>query len=325
MKIAYGFISMGWGIVDKGTNKITWDFIKNNYNYKMIQRSINEFETYKNNLIRKSRKEIGDDLNNISDRAYGNNVLSSGSVETDNACLGIISGVRNNNLGIDGISNGAKLMPIRAVSNRSANDKDIALAIDYAVSNGANIICLNISKDIVSNYSFVENALKNAQKQNILVIREAGYIADALKTTCKYPSKYIDGKEFDNFLYVGAAQMDANPTNFTCYGQEVDLLAPGIDIYANSSNGNYNKQTSLTLPTAIVGGIAALVWQYYPMLKASELKQILIESVIKQNKQVVLPRVDPRVDDKIEADYSKVCKSAGIVNAYNALRIAKYR
>ena len=48
--------------------------------------------------------------------------------------------IRGNKKGGDGVTNNAQIMTLRAVPNGDEYDKDIALAIRYAVDNGAKVI-----------------------------------------------------------------------------------------------------------------------------------------------------------------------------------------
>jgi subtilisin family serine protease len=56
--------------------------------------------------------------------------------------------------------------------------------------------------------------------------------------------------------------------------------------------------------TPLVSGLAALIWTYYPQLTAIQVKEIILQSVVKTT----------ALKDK--------CVSGGVVNAYNALKLA---
>ncbi len=90
------------------------------------------------------RKEIvGDDYNNINDIGYGSNVLLTTNSKAVTCCAGIIAGKR----GIKGqnspICEKARIMPLVVSALKGEPyTKDIALAIRYAVDNGADIIVL---------------------------------------------------------------------------------------------------------------------------------------------------------------------------------------
>lgn len=59
---------------------------------------------------------------------------------------GLIAAARNNGIGVDGIADNALLMGIRAVPDGDEFDKDVALAIRFAVDHGANIINMSFGK-----------------------------------------------------------------------------------------------------------------------------------------------------------------------------------
>ncbi|RZJ51983.1 MAG: peptidase S8, partial [Flavobacterium sp.] len=64
-------------------------------------------------------------------------------------------------------------------------------------------------------------------------------------------------------------------------------------------------------------GVAALIRSYYPNLKASQVKQIMMESGLPVNLQVNLGG-----DDKNQRSFSELSRTGKIVNAYNAIIMA---
>jgi subtilisin family serine protease len=89
------------------------------------------------------RKVVGDNPNDINDKKYGNNIVYSKERKDSlhgTHVAGIIAQKRNNDLGGDGVAENIEIMAIRAVPNGDEYDKDIALAIRYAVDNGAKVI-----------------------------------------------------------------------------------------------------------------------------------------------------------------------------------------
>jgi subtilisin family serine protease len=68
----------------------------------------------------------------------------------------------------------------------------------------------------------------------------------------------------------------------------------------------------------VVAGLAALIRSYYPKLSAAEVKDIIMKSVVKVEQQVTIK------DDSGSKTvlFSDLCVSGGIVNAFNALKLA---
>jgi subtilisin family serine protease len=80
-----------------------------------------------------------------------------------------------------------------------------------------------------------------------------------------------------------------------------------------------NDGTSMAAP--VVSGLAALIWSYYPKFTAIEIKDIIMNSVIKVEQKV---KIDEEGDNK-RVYLSDISISGGVVNAYNALQLAAKR
>ena len=64
----------------------------------------------------------------------------------------------------------------------------------------------------------------------------------------------------------------------------------------------------------VVAGVAAMIRSYHPDLSARKVKRIILKTVYKPTETVPQPG-----NDKVKISWKKLCKTAGIVNAYNAL------
>jgi subtilisin family serine protease len=68
----------------------------------------------------------------------------------------------------------------------------------------------------------------------------------------------------------------------------------------------------------VVAGLAATIRSYYPKLTAVQVKEIIMKSVVKVNHPVnVTINEEP-----VSMPFSDLCVTGGIVNAYNALKLA---
>ena len=121
------------------------------------------------------RKEIvGDDFNNINDRNYGNNNVSAGNPSHGTHVAGIIAASRGNGKGMDGIDEQVYIMALRAVPDGDERDKDVALAIRYAVDNGARIINMSFGKYFSPGKKWVDDAVQYAEDHDVLIVHAAG-------------------------------------------------------------------------------------------------------------------------------------------------------
>lgn len=271
------------------------------------------------------RDSVGDDPENISDTKYGNNDVEGTRAEHGTLCSGIIAANRDNGIGINGIASNVLIMALRVVPDGDERDKDIALAIRYAVDNGANVINMSFGKAFSPQKKFVDSAIKYAEEHNVLLIHAAGNDGQNNDSIEHYPSKkFNDGSIAKNMINVGASNLKPDktyPAFFSNYGQSVDLFAPGVDIVSTVPGSNYDQASGTSFSCPVVSGVAALVWSYYPELTALQLKEVLLTSVSSQAKLKV-NQPDKESDIKKQVKFSSLSATAGTVNAYKALKAA---
>jgi subtilisin family serine protease len=269
---------------------------------------------------------IGDDPLNINDAKYGNPDVKGPRSNHGTSVAGIICAVRGNKLGIDGIATNVKIMCLRSTPNGDERDKDVALAIRYAVDNGADIINMSFGKPLSPQKEFVDQAVRYAEQKDVLIVHGSGNGGENIDETEMYPSdRYLDATEATNWLNVGASSMENDDdvaAIFSNYGKDhVDLFAPGTNIISTDSSSTYSMNDGTSLSAPVVSGVAALLLSYYPDLTSKQLIDILLESSYKIEKKVKVPgQVDKEVK---KAKFSSLSKSGGIVNAYGAMKKAE--
>ncbi|WP_316636146.1 S8 family peptidase [uncultured Flavobacterium sp.] len=280
------------------------------------------------------RKIVGDNPEDIKNTHYGNNVVFGPDKEKalhGTHVAGIIGQIRGNNLGGDGVSNNVEILTVRAVPDGDEYDKDIALAIRYAVDNGAKVINGSFGKSFSPHKQWVYDAIKYAAKKDVLIVHAAGndgYNIDETKNI-NYPNDSEDNiKEFaNNVITIGAINNHYGETvvaGFSNFGKiNVDVFAPGEEIYATVPNNKYKylQGTSMASPNA--AGVAALIRSYYPKLKAAQVKQILMDSGVALPSKVVLGENPNRDEKAVAVSSAESSRTAKMVNAYNALLMAE--
>ncbi|NLR78405.1 S8 family peptidase [Chitinophaga eiseniae] len=278
--------------------------------------------------VNKRRKEIvGDNWEDINDRNYGNANVAAGKPSHGTHVAGIIAAERNNGLGIDGVADKARIMPIRAVPDGDERDKDIALAIRYAVDNGARVINMSFGKDFSPGKNWVDEAVKYAEAHDVLLIHAAGNDMKNLDVAENYPSPVSEDTTYKaaNWITVGASDVPFGTASFSNYGKKsVDVFAPGTRIYATvPKKSNYMFMDGTSMAAPVVAGIAALIREYFPRLSARQVKYIIEHSVLKPQETVNIPgakRKNGVVPAKVKL--SEICITGGIVNACDAVRLA---
>jgi len=280
------------------------------------------------NMTKDFRGVLGDNPEDIADNIYGDNNVAGPDPTKENVkhgthVAGIIAAERNNGIGMDGVANNVKIMAIRAVPDGDEYDKDIALAIRYAVDNGAKVLNTSFGKYYSPQADWVYDAIKYAASKDVLIVNAAGNDGFDLDTVNVYPNDQFDnGSEMANsFLTVGALNYEYGSemvANFSNYGKtNVDVFAPGVKIWATTPLNTYEFLQGTSMAAPEVAGVAAMIRSYYPKLSAAQVKQILMDSGLSINTQVVLGGEASNTEP-----FSNISKSGKIVNMYNALIMA---
>jgi subtilisin family serine protease len=277
---------------------------------------------YHLNMDLDARSVIGDNPEDINDSKYGNNIVKGPDASHGTFVAGIIGAVRNNGFGVDGIADNIEIMVLRIVPDGDERDKDVALAIRYAVDNGANVINMSFGKDYSPQKSFVDEAAKYAEAHNVLLVHAAGNDSKNVDVASNFPSDFmLDSTRVNNWITVGASAKDDDKhlcASFSNYGvKSVDVFAPGVNVVSTKPESKYDKGDGTSFASPVVAGVAALVWSYYPELSAVELKSILLNSAEKPSRKVYLPG-----EKKKKVKFSTLSTTGGIVNAYDALVMA---
>ena len=266
------------------------------------------------------RPIVGDDFADGTERHYGNPDVMGPDADHGTHVAGIIGAVRGNGIGVDGIAEPVRIMAVRAVPDGDERDKDVANAIRYAVDNGAHIINMSFGKGYSPRKEVVDEAIRHADAAGVLMIHAAGNDGADLDTEPNFPTPhYLDGGRAEHWLTVGAStwQVDSLAARFSNYGKEsVDLFAPGAAILSTMPGDEFapNDGTSMAAPT--VSGVAAVLMAYFPDLDAGEVRQILMDSAVRHELRV------PRPGDGVPVPFGDLSVSGGVVNLYEAVRMA---
>ena len=285
---------------------------------------VNDRLNYNLNKTFKGRLN-GDNPDDMSTKYYGNGnvkpMMKSESHGTHVA--GIIAAERNNGKGANGVANNVKIMPVRSTPRGDEYDKDVALAIRYAVDNGASIINTSFGKYYSPHSDWVREAIAYAGKNDVLIVNASGNDAQDLDKKEVYPNDAVGvGPEVsDTFISVGSlapkygSGMVAGSSN---YGKvNVDVFAPGDKIYSTTPENEYDTKGGTSMAAPAVAGVAALIRSYYPKLNAAQVKQILMDSGLAIKTKVIVGGNTDNIKP-----FSDLVKSGKIVNAYNALIMA---
>ena len=235
---------------------------------------------------------------------------------------GIIGAIRGNNLGGDGVAENVLLMAVRAVPNGDESDKDIALAVRYAVDNGATVINMSFGKGYSPHQKEVYEAFKYADSKGVLLVHAAGNDNADVDSNPNFPtSMYSFQKEkLDLFLTIGAStrvSKEKLAASFSNYGQtKVDVFAPGFEIYNSVPQSEYKKLQGTSMAAPMVAGVAAMLQSYFPTLSMNEIKDVMLKSAksYKGTKQM-----KPGSEDLV--DFGTLSTTGAVINVKNAVKM----
>lgn len=212
---------------------------------------------------------------------------------------GILGAVTNNDKGVAGVAGGwageggIRIMHLRAGYWELYLEMDpaaAAQATDYAVAHGARVI--NMSFGGWTPHSALASSINNATSNGVLVVASAGNYRTFDPQTIQYPAKY------SNTVAVGATISTderkhlndwTGETWGSCYGPELNVMAPGINVRttditggAGYSTGEYFDRFSGTSASAPhVSGLAALILSINPSLTWQQVRDILCNTADK--------------------------------------------
>ena len=179
---------------------------------------------------------------------------------------GAAAAIGNNGIGLAGL---AWQSPVIAVRAFGAGGSDVTLAsgIVFAASNGARVIC--VSGTLREASAILTEAVAFAQERGCLVVAAAGNRGSG-ESVETYPCA------LSGVLCVGAIANDGTALDGTNVGSWVSLAAPGEAVPVLENGGGYGTATGTSPATAIVAGVAALVWSTDPTLEADEVRSRLV-------------------------------------------------
>ena len=302
------------------TNKRLLEMTKEFYDGEKLKAEaiVKEPKDYRGEIVQ-------DNYDDINDRDYGNNDVMAGTPMHGTHVSGIIAASRNNNIGMNGIADNVRIMTVRAVPDGDEHDKDVANAIRYAVDNGAKVINMSFGKSISPQKQWVDDAVRYAESKGVLLVHAAGNDAKDIDSNDNFPSadyKNDTTATAGNWITVGASGDPAAGGiigSFSNYGKEkVDVFAPGVKIYSTLPGGNqYGNLQGTSMASPVVAGLAALLMSYYPDLTVQQIKSV-IEKSSTQLEGIKVQK--PGTDE--EVNMSELSRAAGIVNAYEAVKLA---
>ncbi|WP_442852958.1 peptidase S8 [Bacillus sp. UNC41MFS5] len=199
---------------------------------------------------------VNNDSDALDDKSHGSHVA------------GIIAARANNKNSIAGINQNTNILPVKVLDSKGSGTwENLALGIRYAVDKGVKVINLSLGGDESSNV--VEDALKYAAKKGVTVVAAAGNDGDS---TLSYPgrSEYV--------ISVGSTDNIDQLSDFSNYGEGLDVVAPGDRVASFIANGEVEYMSGTSMATPHVAAVAGLLYSLKPNITPAQVSQALQET-----------------------------------------------
>ncbi len=203
---------------------------------------------------------IDDDGNGYIDDYYGWNFVSNNNDTLDvyghgTHVAGTIAAERNS-FGITGVAYGAKIMPVKVLSDSgSGSYLGIANGIRYAANNGAHVI--NLSLGGGSGDTSIRSAVEYAWNRGVAVVMAAGNDGGA---SPGYPAAYAT----DWGIAVGAVDSTGAMASFSNRAGSTVLdyvTAAGVSVTSTTPNNSYATWSGTSMATPQTAAAMALLIQ----------------------------------------------------------------
>jgi len=178
---------------------------------------------------------------------------------------GIIAANLNGN-GVVGVSPGKvslHMVKVFGASGEWIYASDLLDAVKHAVAAGCRVI--NMSLGGAQSSQVEERGFNSLYNRGVLLVAGAG---NGGNTSVLYPAGYAA------VISVAATDMNNNVASFSQRNPDVELAAPGVNIYSTVPSGwAYYSGTSMA--TAHGSAVAALIWSKYPKKSNTSVRSAL--------------------------------------------------
>ncbi len=181
---------------------------------------------------------------------------------------------------VRGINPDATIMPIKFLNHEGEGIQlDAAKAIRYAVDNGANII--NCCWGFFSKKKELEESIKYALEKKVIIVAAVGNSDTFIP---EYPAA------FNSVITVGAISKNMRRSTYSSYGEHLDFMSLGNDVYSTFPGSTYKSLTGTSQATAIVSGIISRILSVHPSMSTSD----IYEMIKNHTKDMLSPGHDKR-------------------------------
>lgn len=183
---------------------------------------------------------------------------------------GIGGAISNNGTGVAGVAgvSGVRIMPVKVFDGWGASDITISDGIIWAADHGARV--MNMSFGSYYRSDVLNDAIDYAYEKGVVMVAAAGNWASE---EISYPAALA------KVIAVSATDREDGLADFSSYGPQIDVCAPGDEIYSTFwdpyKGSTYTEMSGTSMASPMVAGLAALLLSKNPKLTNEDVRQIL--------------------------------------------------
>jgi thermitase len=210
-----------------------------------------------------------------------------------------------------GVAPECRVMPVRVLAAMSRGGErvgaglveNINAGIKFAIDHGAHVINMSLGVRRAGGGLPHEEMIDYAARRGVTIVAAAGNDG---QEEFYYPGA------FPSVIAVGSMSPEGGVSEFSTFGPQVSVIAPGENIHSTYLGRGYGYATGTSHASPFVAGVAALIHSLAATrggrLGDREVKQIIIETA-----------------DKLDSRFKDRRAGYGRLNAADALRLAERR
>jgi len=215
---------------------------------------------------------------------------------------GIIAAI-DNEIGVIGVGPKIDLYAVKVLNRRGSGYlSDVIEGLEWAIaqkkSQGGEWV-INMSLGTTSDVKSFRDAIKKAYETGITIVAAAGNTGSSVV----YPAAY------EEVIAVSATDQSDQIASWSSRGPEIDLAAPGVNIYSTYKGSTYKTLSGTSMAAPHVTGVVALV---------VDTKKCDLNSDNACTPKEIQQRLEQTAIDLGNSGKDELY-GAGLVNAYNAL------
>lgn len=210
----------------------------------------------------------------------------------------------------EGVAPMCRILPVRVLATmRNGNQKvgagiidNINRGIKWAVDNGANVINMSLGIRHTGGGLPHEDVIRYAISKGVTVVAASGNDGTA--------ERYYPGA-LPGVIAVGAVDDQGTVANFTSYGANIWVVAPGVRIYSSYANNTYAFASGTSQASPFVCGAVALM-KSYALERGKKLSNESIRHILQNT------------SDKIDTRFRNEHAGYGLINLADAFKFINY-